>query len=476
MIGTSLSRAVFAPSRRHDAASSACRLASAVLAGLLFMAGLAAPAGAAEWPVAEPSDIRAAMRRAGPGDVLVMADGVWRNKSIVFSGEGAIDNPITLRAQTPGKVILSGESTLWAMGRHLVIEGIQFRDGGLGRSKLNRLKQTPGGPQSVVTIGPGSDIRLTDCAIDAYNSPLEHRWVRLEGTDHEVDHCTFAGKTNRKPVLNLYRPKSERHGHFIHNNYFAGRPPGDGNGFECLQLGTGLNADAIAGILVEHNLFARCDGEIEIISNKSGGNVFRGNVFRANRGTLTLRNGHGNIVEGNVFYGDGVEASGGIRITGRDNRIVGNYLEGLWGTKLRSAITVMTGTKDSPGKRGGYNQVDGTLIADNILVNNSQGLSVGMLGEKYRRGDVYPAINTSIENNLIAGAEGTPLALADDLSGITWRDNIIAGSPPPAAAGIDGIHFADPDPTAVAAGRDAIRGRLSDIEVGASWSRVPLLP
>ena len=43
--------------------------------------------------------------------------------------------------------------------------------------------------------------------------------------------------------------------------------------------------------------FDRCDGEVEIISSKSGGNIYRGNLFLQSRGTLTLRHGDGNLVE-----------------------------------------------------------------------------------------------------------------------------------------------------------------------------------
>ncbi len=43
-------------------------------------------------------------------------------------------------------------------------------------------------------------------------------------------------------------------------------------------------------IVVKKNVVVSAwDGEVEIISNRSGGNVYRRNVFFESRGTLTLR-------------------------------------------------------------------------------------------------------------------------------------------------------------------------------------------
>ena len=64
-------------------------------------------------------------------------------------------------------------------------------------------------------------------------------------------------------------------------------------------------------VTVEHNLFEECDGEIEIISNKSGKNTFRHNTFRRSSGTLTLRHGNWAEVYGNYFLGEGRAEAGG---------------------------------------------------------------------------------------------------------------------------------------------------------------------
>ena len=100
-----------------------------------------------------------------------------------------------------------------------------------------------------------------------------------------------------------------------------------------------------AGCTVENNLFYRCNGEVEIISSKSCGNIYRGNVFEECKGTLTLRHGNGCIVEKNIFIGNGVPETGGVRIIGERHTVAGNWFEGLRGTDQRSAVSLVRGMK-----------------------------------------------------------------------------------------------------------------------------------
>ena len=61
--------------------------------------------------VQDEAELTAALRVARPGDVVIMADGVWQDVPIRFGGYGELGSPITLRAQTPGKVFLEGQSS-----------------------------------------------------------------------------------------------------------------------------------------------------------------------------------------------------------------------------------------------------------------------------------------------------------------------------------------------------------------------------
>ncbi len=43
------------------------------------------------------------------GDELVMKDGLWRDANLLIQGEGTAEQPITIRAATPGKVVLTAQ-------------------------------------------------------------------------------------------------------------------------------------------------------------------------------------------------------------------------------------------------------------------------------------------------------------------------------------------------------------------------------
>ena len=53
--------------------------------------------------------------------------------------------------------------------------------------------------------------------------------------------------------------------------------------------------------MVINNQFINCNGEIEVVSNKSGQNIYYANYMENSEGTITLRHGNGCIVYKNHF-------------------------------------------------------------------------------------------------------------------------------------------------------------------------------
>ena len=58
------------------------------------------------------TELAAAITDAQAGDEIVMANGVWEDIEIRFTGKGAKGQPIMLRAETPGEVMIQGKSDL----------------------------------------------------------------------------------------------------------------------------------------------------------------------------------------------------------------------------------------------------------------------------------------------------------------------------------------------------------------------------
>jgi poly(beta-D-mannuronate) lyase len=97
-----------------------------------FVLALLLPAASAagkEFKVATPAEITSAMVTAQPGDTLTMQSGTWSDARIVFQGNGTADNPVLLRAEAYGSVVIAGASNLRIAGNYLVVSGLSFKSG-----------------------------------------------------------------------------------------------------------------------------------------------------------------------------------------------------------------------------------------------------------------------------------------------------------------------------------------------------------
>ena len=392
-------------------------IAHCALALLLLQAGVSA--NAAEILVKNQEEYRAAVKRLAPGDTIKLANGEWRDFEIVFTGNGLPDQPITLTAETKGKVFITGVSNLRLGGEHLVVSGLVFRDGYTPTNDVIALRRTK---QHLANHS-----RVTEVVIDHFNNPERYEtdfWVMMYGRHNRFDHSYLLGKSNAGVTMavRLDSEASQENHHRIDHNYFGHRPILGSNGGETLRVGTSKYSLNESNTLVERNFFERCNGEVEIISNKSGGNVFRNNVFLESRGTLTLRHGNGNLIEGNVFLGNGAPHTGGIRVINARQTIRNNYLDGLTGHRFGGALVVMNGVPNSPINR--YHRVEEVVVENNTIIDSDHiELAAGSDEER----SAVPK-NTVFRKNLIVNSESKDsIAVHDDISGIMFEDNLYDG-------------------------------------------------
>lgn len=360
-----------------------------------------------------------AIKAAKPGDTIVLAKGTWQDFEIVFEGRGTPDQPITLTAEEKGAVIISGRSNLRIAGEHLVVSGLVFRDGYTPTNTVIAFRRTKG----VLA----NHTRVTEVVIDNFNNPERFEtdfWVMMYGRDNRFDHNHLAGKKNAGVTMavKLDSEDSQQNNHRIDHNYFGPRPVLGSNGGETLRIGTSKYSLTRSNTLIENNYFDRCNGEVEIVSNKSGSNTFRGNVFFESRGTLTLRHGNDNLVENNVFLGNNVDHTGGIRVINKRQTIRNNYLSGLTGHRFGAGLVVMNGVPNSPINR--YHQVEEADISNNTLIDISHiELAAGADKERSAR-----PLTVSFRNNALINQKATDsIAVHDDISGISFSDNLVSG-------------------------------------------------
>lgn len=303
------------------------------------------------------------------GDVVTMTDGVWNNQQLTFQGNGSESAPITLKAETQGEVILTGDSKLSMSGQYLVVDGLTFKDGATEEQDIISFRTS--------SSSYAYNCRVTNTAIINYNPwdpSEEYKWVSIYGTNNEVDYCSFVGKNHKGALMVIWIGDEANH-HHIHHNYFADIPELGENGGETIRIGTSTNSMKDSYATVEYNLFEACDGEIEIISNKSCENIYRYNTFSHCEGTLTIRHGNRCNVYGNFFFGDLNKSSGGVRIIGEDHKVYNNYFQDLVGDGFRSAICLTNGVPDSPINR--YFQVKNPMVVNNTIVNCKYPITIG---------------------------------------------------------------------------------------------------
>ncbi|WP_425408453.1 chondroitinase-B domain-containing protein [Hyphococcus sp.] len=401
-------------------ASRLKRIAGLTLAATLLGAN---PVLAEDYLVKDQGAYEDALKRLQPGDKLILADGVWRDFEIVFQAVGEEGAPILLTAQTPGKVIISGQSNLRIAGEHLEVSGLVFKNGYTPTSEVISFR--------VDSKTVANNSRITQVVIDNYNQPERQEvdfWVMMYGKNNRFDHNHIVGKRNKGVTMavRLNTEASQENHHRIDHNYFGPRPILGSNGGETLRIGTSHYSLTDSYTVVENNYFDRADGELEIISNKSGKNTFRNNTFYKSRGTLTMRHGNDNLVEGNVFFGEDVDHTGGIRVINAGQVIRNNYMEGLKGTRFGGAFVVMNGVPNSPINR--YHQVKDARITNNSLINSDNiQLAAGSDAER----SAVP-VDSEFSSNLIYHESGENVfTVYDDVSGITFSENVIAPMNPP---------------------------------------------
>ncbi len=377
--------------------------------------------------VSDQQEFGAAVKAAQPGDVIVLKDGVWRDFEISFEGEGLPAAPITLKAETKGGVILSGQSNLRLSGNHLVVSGLVFRGGHTPTSEVISFRRDKD--------HLANNSRVTEVVIDNYNNPERREsdfWVMMYGKNNRFDHNHLVGKRNRGVTMavRLNTEASQNNNHRIDHNYFGPRSILGSNGGETLRIGTSHYSLTNSNTIVENNYFDRTNGELEIISIKSAGNIIRANTFFEARGTLTMRHGNGNLIEDNVFFGNGKDHTGGIRVINADHTIRNNYMEGLTGYRFGGAFVVMNGVPNSPINR--YHQVRNVTIEHNSIVTSDH-IQLAAGSDQERSATPQDSI---FRRNLIANNSGRDIfTVYDDVSGMDFQENLLNDVPSPKLSG-----------------------------------------
>lgn len=374
---------------------------------LLALSTTASSAPQKEVRMISITELENRVNQAQPGETIILPDGIYEGEEANLIGKGTFDKPIILRAASRGKTIF--KSPIQIEGQYLTLEGFAFE--AKGNIEIE-----------------GTGIRITRCTM---TDVQVGKWIRVrpDSRQVEIDHCRFANKTN-----NLVEPRgcqlmqivvrNQGEKHHIHHNYFLDIPKGkSSNGYETVQLitqGNPFDPDpGDCGTIIENNLFERCNGEAEVISVKSNGNILRANTFKNCRGGLVLRHGDGNTVSECFFIGDDEPRAGGVRLQGQDQVVINNSFKSLGAY----GVAMMDGTPDDL-----YIRTERALVAFNTFVDCDPALNVGLNHSKHPNGT--PPKDSTIANNLfVTNTSGQTVRFVqnDEPENWTWQGNVTNG-------------------------------------------------
>src|SRR5687768_12937174 len=127
---------------RYQRFAAACRRwlsdsKALVAVGLLALSFSASLPAAIE--VCSAEALKQAATNARPGAEIVMCSKTWSDVAIAFVANGTAAAPIRVVAAEPGKVVLTGSSTMYIGGNYVEVDGIKF-EGSLRATVAFRFK------------------------------------------------------------------------------------------------------------------------------------------------------------------------------------------------------------------------------------------------------------------------------------------------------------------------------------------------
>ncbi|OBT14761.1 hypothetical protein A9264_13335 [Vibrio sp. UCD-FRSSP16_10] len=370
------------------------------------------------------------------GTVICIEDGTYSEANLKFGGIGTEEEPIKVRAMTPGSVIITGEAKVVMGGEHVQLHGLVF-DG--PESSSSKLLETRFGSDEMcnhcritenVFLNVDGDKNITSDSSD------NGVWIALYGQHNWLDHNIFSGKTTGNPMVSLLRETGlmdEGNGGLaeyttVYANYFANRPPTNGklyasssdNDYEAIRTGLSETHHYAGNSFIVGNLFERIQGEAEVISNKASNNVIAQNTVRNSYGSITNRHGNHNLIANNFVFGDGHPYAGGLRLVDDGHIVTNNYIEGArYESSSHHGGIVLLGSDGSGDGGNGYQQLENVHIAFNTVVDSVNSINIDGGGKSKQPEQIYFA------NNVVDKAIGSVFVDTDR----GWSsDSVVVGN------------------------------------------------
>ncbi|HGY9571040.1 TPA: polysaccharide lyase 6 family protein [Vibrio harveyi] len=337
------------------------------------------------------------MENAADGTTITIPAGKYADLDIVTVKA----NDITIKAEQPGSVWLTGLAQLRLEGNNITVDGLVFTKGGPA--------ERFGGVRMM-----GNNNTLQNSTFYYFNHAYEYQpderrseypkylWVSLWGKDGKVINNRFEGKQKRGTLIGVQKDDTPDN-HLIANNIFLDQKPNqfnefdikdairyNGNSWEAIRIGDSKSSQWASNSKFTNNLLIDMDGERELISIKSGGNEISGNTIFESASLISLRHGKANVVKDNVILGNEKLLTGGMRIYDEDHVIENNYI---------------TGTRGCDGKIEGNADLRGGIVINTGIIDvaNGEKLDQAVKGKELNK--QWTPKNITIRNNTLVDTE-----------------------------------------------------------------------
>jgi hypothetical protein len=362
---------------------------------------IATAASAATYTVSSLAALQTQINSAVPGDIIVVANGTYTSSALITINKvGTAAEPILIRAETIGGVEINGSAgfRFASPAAYVTIQGFKLTHA------------------SAINLPTGTHhCRLTRNIIElAIPAGTDVSYVNIAGDDHQIDYNELRNKSTLGEMLDITGAGSQvARRLWVHHNYFHDFTSPGGNGAETIRWGlSGLSLSNGEGIC-EYNLFVRCTGENEMISNKSSGNTFRYNtVLDSPGGEISQRHG-----DNCLYYGNYMRNTAGMRVYGDSHQIFSNYLEG-------NTLGITMGNGDGDVHNGdaltAHDRPDNNVVTFNTLINNGTHYQMG------GRTNGLGATNTTFANNIMqGGVTSVSISSTAPYTNPVWEGNIV---------------------------------------------------
>jgi len=220
-----------------------------------------------------------ALPELSAGDIVILSSNNYKNVNKVLTLNGTKNTPVLIYSAVAGEAKFTGKTYLSFKGQYGVIAGLRFDNQG-GPSKKG----------GIINLAKNSkSLTLTNCMFRSFNAGVpDTNWLFIEGYNHLIEFCSFEGKTTLNSTISL-KPtegndtKTTPRNHRLQFCYFGPRTEIGDNGYEAIRISDSSKQDFDMNCTFENNYFYQAiysnnAKEIEVISNKSRGNIYRANV------------------------------------------------------------------------------------------------------------------------------------------------------------------------------------------------------